>query len=308
MEKLHHVLGVRAGASDEEIRAAFRQLAKQLHPDLRPDDGTAEQRFRDVLTAYEILKQDAPRQAYQAAVSMRRSRRRAQAIRMLSVFALTVAAGLFWSDMIAAVLPSRETLRGLSGNNTAEQLELVQAPDHSSSAQELISVASSSARVTEAVNPQLEASAEPEKVQGSELEGGGETAAGLGVSLSTLTHSHGSENDGKATAMLPPSEIPLTPMPPTRGEPPSWVSYRDARFGFALEYPTEVFIYDRSQSNDGQSSNFVSRDGRARLVIFTTANLRRKTLAQHRRSLVEGPYKDAAFDYTPQRSSRFVLS
>ena len=114
MEKLHHVLGVRAGASDEEIRAAFRHLAKQLHPDLRPDDGTAEQRFRDVLTAYEILKQDAPRQAYQAAVSMRRSRRRAQAITMLSVFTLTVAAGLFWSDMIAAVLPRRDTLRGLS--------------------------------------------------------------------------------------------------------------------------------------------------------------------------------------------------
>ena len=150
-----------------------------------------------------------------------------------------------------------------------------------------------------------QAATQPAKV---ELEGGGETAAGLGVSLSTITHSHGSENDGKATAMLPPSEIPLTPMPPTRGEPPSWVSYRDARFGFALEYPTEVFIYDRSQSNDGQSSNFVSRDGRARLVIFTTANLRRKTLAQHRRSLVEGPYKDAAFDYTPQRSSWFVLS
>ena len=135
-----------------------------------------------------------------------------------------------------------------------------------------------------------------------------EIAAELGVSLSTPTHSHGSENNDNATAILSPSEISLTPMPPTRGEARNWLSYRDARFGFALEYSTEVFIYDRSQSNDGQSSNFVSRDGRARLVIFNTVNVRRKTLAQHRRSLMEVPYKDAAFDYTPQRSSWFVLS
>jgi tetratricopeptide (TPR) repeat protein len=41
MRDLYEVLGVGAGAPDEEIKAAFRRLAKQLHPDLHPGDAEA---------------------------------------------------------------------------------------------------------------------------------------------------------------------------------------------------------------------------------------------------------------------------
>src|SRR5262245_43227828 len=53
MSDLYHVLGLRPGAADEEIRSAFRSLAKQLHPDLNRGDADAERRLRDVISAYQ---------------------------------------------------------------------------------------------------------------------------------------------------------------------------------------------------------------------------------------------------------------
>jgi len=91
MDDLYQVLGVRSDGSDEEIRAAFRRLAKELHPDLHPEDQATERRFRTVLTAYESLK-DA-RRAYETSVALRRRRFRTQATTALVVFTLTVSAG-----------------------------------------------------------------------------------------------------------------------------------------------------------------------------------------------------------------------
>jgi curved DNA-binding protein CbpA len=48
-------LGVARGASAEEIRKAFRKLAKQLHPDQNPGDKPAEERFKRVSAAFDIL-------------------------------------------------------------------------------------------------------------------------------------------------------------------------------------------------------------------------------------------------------------
>lgn len=49
------VLGVSKSASDDEIRKAYRKLAKGLHPDLNPDDPKAEARFKEVSQAYGII-------------------------------------------------------------------------------------------------------------------------------------------------------------------------------------------------------------------------------------------------------------
>lgn len=51
----YSVLGLGKTASDEDIRRAFRRLAKELHPDLNPDDKAAGQRFQRVAAAYEVL-------------------------------------------------------------------------------------------------------------------------------------------------------------------------------------------------------------------------------------------------------------
>src|SRR5271154_4993808 len=48
-------LGVARTASADEIRRAFRKLAKQYHPDKNPDDKSAEERFKRVSTAFDLL-------------------------------------------------------------------------------------------------------------------------------------------------------------------------------------------------------------------------------------------------------------
>ena len=58
------VLGVSRGASDDEIKKAYRKLAKQYHPDLNPGDKTAEAKFKEINEAYEILTDKDKRSRY----------------------------------------------------------------------------------------------------------------------------------------------------------------------------------------------------------------------------------------------------
>lgn len=60
----YEVLGIARGASEEEIKKAFRKKAIQYHPDKNPDDKAAEEKFKEVNEAYEILSDQGKRQAY----------------------------------------------------------------------------------------------------------------------------------------------------------------------------------------------------------------------------------------------------
>ena len=57
-------LGLQRGASDKEIKAAFRRLAKECHPDRCNGDADAEKRFKEINEAYEALKDPQRRAAY----------------------------------------------------------------------------------------------------------------------------------------------------------------------------------------------------------------------------------------------------
>lgn len=60
----YEVLGIKKGASDDEIKKAYRKLAKQYHPDLNGGDATAEARFKEVNEANDVLSDSQKRGRY----------------------------------------------------------------------------------------------------------------------------------------------------------------------------------------------------------------------------------------------------
>lgn len=66
MKDPYQVLGVAKTASEDEIKQAYRRLARSLHPDLHPGDQGAEDRFKDVSAAYDFLSDADKRRQYDA--------------------------------------------------------------------------------------------------------------------------------------------------------------------------------------------------------------------------------------------------
>jgi molecular chaperone DnaJ len=60
----YKILGVGKGASDEEIKKAYRKLARQYHPDRNPGDKRAEERFKEISQAHDVLSDSEKRKAY----------------------------------------------------------------------------------------------------------------------------------------------------------------------------------------------------------------------------------------------------
>lgn len=73
MRDPYEVLGVSRNASEEEIKAAYRRLAKKYHPDLNPDDPRATEKMNEVNAAYDAIKNGTPMPTARPAATVRRA-------------------------------------------------------------------------------------------------------------------------------------------------------------------------------------------------------------------------------------------
>src|SRR2546421_12574208 len=60
----YDVLGVDRNAKEEDVKQAYRKLARKFHPDVNPGDKSAEDKFKDIGEAYEVLSDPAKRAQY----------------------------------------------------------------------------------------------------------------------------------------------------------------------------------------------------------------------------------------------------
>ena len=264
MSTLYQILGLSPGASEQQIKIAYRTLARQFHPDVNAGDEASAQRFKEINGAYETLGDPEARAAYHRALVCRRVETR----------------GRYWAFAATAAVTFVLTMSSLSlavrwsWHAAAPQSDLPRAPG------------------MEKAPVQHEAALKSELPRAPGMENSPDTLA---------------QEGHRAEGALPRGGATVRALPQKQRRASNWTTYQDARFGFVLKYPTDVFVFDKGPVNDNVRT-FVSQDGQALLRIFAAQNSAGMSLAKYRRSVIEERYTGVVFGRTPQRRFWFVLS
>jgi molecular chaperone DnaJ len=104
---LYVVLGLRHGATDADIKRAYRRLARRYHPDINPGDRMAESRFRQILEAYETLIDPERRHRYDAGFGPEPEERRTSGFEGFDFSTRGTDHGGTFGDLFAEVLTER---------------------------------------------------------------------------------------------------------------------------------------------------------------------------------------------------------
>lgn len=78
---LYQILGVSSNASEDTIKRAYRKAAKDCHPDTHPGDRKAEERFKEIGEAYQILSNKEKRKKYDEKISVKRKRQNTENVK-----------------------------------------------------------------------------------------------------------------------------------------------------------------------------------------------------------------------------------
>ena len=107
---LYIVLGLEQGASEGDIKRAYRRLARRFHPDINPGDHAAEARFRQILEAYETLVDPTRRSRYDAGHRVE-PERRASEFEGFDFSSRGADYSATFGDLVAEVLSERGSRR-----------------------------------------------------------------------------------------------------------------------------------------------------------------------------------------------------
>jgi DnaJ domain len=304
MPDLYRVLGLTPRAGEEEIKAQYRALAKQSHPDVNAGDAAAELRTKLINFAYETLRNVERRAAYDTALVRRQAQRRRRLRRgAAATFGLTLvvgALGAYWARPWS--LPTGLS-HPLAGSEAAKPAVLADARPVQPSPGE-----GEAPRERSDAREEPAGGAEAREGQGPPPWAGREAPVRQGLAGTALA-----ESGAQGTSPLPQFLTEAAEGPAASAAPPGarddsgpWAVLKNARLGFALRYPAEVFA--PVAGNAGEHLRLlVSRDGRVVLSIFF-ADGARDQLAARRRALMQGRYAGAIFYDTALGEAGFVLS
>jgi hypothetical protein len=339
-------LGLRPDADTARIKAAYRLLVKQFHPDVSAANASEEQRIRAINDAYQVLADPAARAEYDQELRHRRAEAGARFWRSFAAgvvaFVLTVGSGVLVASRIVTP-PKREMSEQMPPRHPASVLH----QSESEARQPKLASAEPAAEtpVERATPPAIE---EPVRVVPRKVlqpSGPGdivaqqELAAEEGARASAMLQDHepvteprpagagaervesaaaagaramqpeGGAEDPKRPNIALERQLPERPsavVAEPRARAGDWTAYHNPRFGFALKYPANVFS-GRMRDASNRDDLLLS-SGRAILWISANANRAGRSVGAYRHSLIAERFAGATFDYAPQRENWFVLS